>query len=105
MALDITDANFALEVIESEIPVVVDFWAPWCGPCQSMSPVINELSKEFEGKVKIAKMNIDDNPIGPGKLGIMSIPTIILFKDGEIIDRKVGMQTKQKLVDWINSCL
>ena len=101
--IHITDASFASDVTNSQIPVIVDFWAPWCGPCRAMSPILDEISKELEGKIKVCKMNIDDNPIGPGKLGIMSIPTIIFFKDGEIIDRKIGMHTKQNLIDWVLS--
>lgn len=101
MTMEITDSSFYSEVIDSKIPVIVDFWAPWCGPCQSMAPIIDELATELDGTVKVAKMNIDDNPIGAGKLGIMSIPTIILFKDGEIKARHVGLASKQKLIDWI----
>ena len=100
MELVINEQNFDTEVLKSEVPVLVDFWAPWCGPCKIMGPIIEEVAKELDGKpVKIGKMNVDDNPETPGKYGIMSIPTIIIFKNGEPVEQMVGVQAKEKLVE------
>ena len=94
-----TDANFEKEVLKSDVPVLVDFWAPWCGPCKIMGPVIDEVAKLFEGKgVKIGKMNVDENST-PGSFGIMSIPTLIIFKGGQPVDQMVGVLAKDKLVE------
>lgn len=96
----LTEENFEAEVLKSDVPVLVDFWAPWCGPCKVLGPVIEELAKEFDGKpVKIAKMNVDESPVTPGKYGVMSIPTLILFKGGEAVDQMVGVQPKEKLAE------
>lgn len=96
----LNDANFEAEVLKSEVPVMVDFWAAWCGPCKIMGPIIEEIAKEMEGKpVKVAKMNVDDSPETPGKYGIMSIPTLIIFKGGEVVEQLVGVQAKDKLVE------
>ncbi len=103
MTLQITDENFEEEVTKSNIPVLVDFWAEWCGPCRMLSPVLDSLSTEFEGKVKIVKVNIDDNPFSPQKFNVRSIPTLILFKDGKAVETKVGALSKSDLTNWLNS--
>ena len=92
---DVTDATFDEEVLKSDIPVLVDFWAPWCGPCKSMLPVVEEISKAYEGKVKIAKVNIDENSETPGKYGVMSIPSFFIFRGGEPVGNFVGVKTKE----------
>jgi thioredoxin 1 len=92
-----TDANFEQEVLKSDKPVLVDFWASWCGPCQMMSTIIEELAKEMERKVKIGKMNVDENPATAGKLGVMSIPNLKVFKDGKVVKEFVGVQSKESL--------
>jgi len=89
-----TDANFKTEVLESKGPVLIDFWAVWCGPCKAISPTIEELAKELEGKVKIGKLNVDENPDVTNSLGILNIPTLIFFKDGKEKGRMVGMNSK-----------
>lgn len=95
----VTDATFESEVLKSEIPVLVDFWASWCGPCQMQMPILAEVAKDYEGKVKIAKLNVDENPQTAAKYSIMSIPTLILFKGGVIVKQMVGVQSKETLVD------
>lgn len=98
----ITDANFDQEVLKSQIPVFVDFWAPWCGPCQMMGPIIEELAKEYEGKIKIGKCNVDENPEAPGKYEILNIPTFIIFKNGQVADTLMGGQQKEKVKEFID---
>lgn len=100
MAHAFTDANFQQEVLESDVPVLVDFWAPWCGPCQMMGPIVDELAGEMEG-VKIGKMNVDESQETPGKYSVMSIPTFLLFKGGEVIDTMVGGVSKDKMKEFI----
>lgn len=95
--MQFTDQNFEQEVMKSNKPVFVDFWAPWCGPCQVMGPIIDELSKEMEGKVKIGKLNVDENPETAGKFGIMSIPTMMVFNGGKIAKQFMGVQAKESL--------
>lgn len=97
-----TDASFEEEILKSETPVLLDFWAPWCGPCRQIGPVLEELSEEFAGKVEIAKMNIDENPETPAKFGVRGIPTLMIFKGGELVDTKVGGQPKSQLQAWLN---
>ena len=101
MATQVTDGNFEQEVLKSAVPVLVDFWAPWCGPCRAMGPIIDELATEFEGKVKICKMNVDENSASPSRFGIRAIPTLILFKDGEVVDQSTGAVSKSSIKDMI----
>lgn len=104
-ALHFTDGNFEQEVLKSDVPVLVDFWASWCMPCQMVGPVIEELSGEYEGKVKVGKLNVDENPQTPSSFGIMSIPTIILFKDGEPKKTLIGVQPKETFKQVIEESL
>ncbi len=102
MANVFTDQNFDQEVIKSDKPVLVDFWAPWCGPCQAMGPVIDELAKEFEGKVKVGKINVDENNEKSQEFGVMSIPSLKIFKGGKVVKEFTGMQSKDVLVEELN---
>ncbi len=101
----ITDASFEADALKADLPVLVDFWAPWCGPCKAIGPVIEELAEKFDGKIGIAKMNVDENPSTPGKYGIRAIPTMILFKGGEIVDQVTGAVGKTHLETMINKAL
>jgi len=96
--LHVTDSDFEDKVLKGAAPCLVDFWAPWCGPCKAIGPVIEELAGEFAGKVTIAKMNVDESPATPGKYGIRAIPTLILFKDGEVVDQVTGAVGKAQIV-------
>jgi thioredoxin 1 len=101
----VTDATFAAEVTNSDIPVVVDFWAEWCGPCKQIGPALEELSVELAGKVKIAKINVDENPNSPAQLGVRGIPALFLFKDGAVVSNKVGAAPKAALQSWIKDSI
>lgn len=104
MALEFNDENFKKEVLESDKPVLVDFWAPWCGPCQMMGPIIDELSKEIEGKAKIGKVNVDESPKTAQEYNIMSIPSLLIFKDGKIAKQLTpGVHSKEDLMNELNS--
>jgi len=103
--IHVTDGEFDNKVVGNDLPCLVDFWAPWCGPCKAIGPVIDELAEEFDGKIVIAKMNVDDNPATPGKFGIRAIPTLILFKGGEEVDKVTGAVGKTQLNELINKAL
>ena len=105
MTKQIKDNEFESEVINSKLPVLIDFWAEWCGPCRMLSPILDQLSEAMDGTVKIVKMNIDENPETPSKFGVRGIPTMLLFKEGKQIATKVGVQPKNALQEWINSSL
>lgn len=105
MTKQIKDNEFESEVIHSKLPVLIDFWAEWCGPCRMLAPILDQLSEEMNDKVKIVKMNIDENPETPSKFGVRGIPTMLLFKEGKQIATKVGVQPKNALQEWINSSL
>jgi thioredoxin 1 len=101
--MDIDDRSFDSEIIQSEKPAVVDFWAPWCGPCKAIGPVIEELAEAYGENIKFTKCNVDENPATPAKFGIKAIPTLIFFKDGKVVDQITGMVAKSKLEDTIKS--
>ena len=101
--ITLTDENFQSEVMQSDLPVLVDFWAPWCGPCVAMGPVMEALAEEFVGKAKIAKLNVDDNPATARKFAIRSIPTILIFNQGNLVDGAVGLVGKSALREKLNS--
>ena len=103
--LHINDADFQTTVVQSDIPVLVDFWAPWCGPCKMIAPILDEIAPEFAGKVKIVKINVDDNQLVAGQFGIRSIPTLLLFKNGQLVATQVGALPKNQLAAFINQHL
>lgn len=101
----LTDFNFKEEVLDASMPVLVDFWAPWCGPCQMISPLIATIAKEYEGRIKVGKLNVDENPVISGEYGIMSIPTIKIFKGGKIAEETVGVQPVTAIMEKIDKVL
>lgn len=105
MAKEISDQTFEAEILEHDGVALVDFWAPWCGPCRLIGPIIEELAGEYDGKAKIVKLNVDDNPQTAGRFGIQSIPTLLLFNNGEVVDTIVGLQSKKALADKLDSAL
>jgi thioredoxin 1 len=102
---EVNDGNFETEILKSEIPALVDFWAPWCGPCKLIAPVIEQLATQYAGKVKIVKMNVDEAPATPAKYNVRGIPTVIMFKNGEEADKIVGAVTRAKFEEMINKHL
>jgi thioredoxin 1 len=101
----VTDATFDAEVRQSPIPVVVDFWAEWCGPCKMIGPALEELSVAFEGKVKVVKVNVDENPDSPAQMGVRGIPALFMFKNGEVVSNKTGAAPKAALESWIKQSM
>lgn len=97
----VTDENFEAEVLKADGPVVVDFWAEWCGPCKALSPLVDELATDMDGKVKVVKINIDEAPEAPTKYGVRGIPTLMIFNGGEVVDTKVGGMPKSQLTEWV----
>jgi thioredoxin 1 len=98
----VTDDNFEQDVLKAEGPVLVDFWAEWCGPCKQIAPALEQIAEEFSGKVTVAKVNIEDSPTTPSRYGVRGIPTLMLFKGGQMASMKVGAMPKQKILEWLN---
>ncbi len=105
MAISVNDSNFEETVLQAELPVLVDFWAEWCGPCKMMLPIIEEVSKEYEGKINVVKVDVDSSPATAARFGIRNIPTILFFKNGEVVDKQVGAAPKTSLVEKIKAVL
>jgi thioredoxin 1 len=104
-SLPLNDADFSKEVTDSAVPVLVDFWATWCGPCQTMGPIVDNVAVEYQGRVKVMKMNVDSNPLTPSKFGIRGIPTLLLFQNGEVVDRIVGAVPKSQVDNLLKKVL
>jgi thioredoxin 1 len=103
--IHVSDENFEQEVLKADMPVVVDLWAPWCGPCRALAPIVEELAVAYKNRVKFAKLNIDDSPSTAEKFGVRSIPTLMLFKDGKLLDTLIGLVPKEKLEDFVKKGL
>lgn len=101
----LTDQNFSTEVLQSQEPVLVDFWAPWCGPCRIVGPIVEEIAQEFTGKVKVGKLNVDENSATAQKYGVMSIPTLAIFKKGEVVDQLIGAHPKEAIAEHLEKVL
>lgn len=105
MIVHVSDANFEEEVLKSDIPTLVDFWAIWCAPCRAVAPILEELSKDYEAKVKFAKLNVDENPLACSRYGIRSIPTLLLFKGGKVVGQEIGAVPKKRIEELLNKAL
>ncbi len=105
MTKETTDNNFQKDVLDAKGLVLIDFWAPWCGPCRQLSPIVDELAKDMEGKLEVFKCNVDDNPEVPSKFAVRGIPTLMIFKDGKLLDSKVGSLPKSSLYEWVKGNL
>jgi len=103
--IEVSDANFQSEVIDSEKPVLVDFWAPWCGPCRAIAPIIEEIAGTYGDAIKIGKCNVDENPVSPGKYEIKAIPTLIFFKNGEVAKQHTGLANKEQLEEMLKQVI
>ena len=100
-----SDATFEADVLKSELPVLLDFWAPWCGPCKMIAPILDQLAEEFDGKVKIVKTNVDENQVIPAQFGVRSIPTLVVLKNGQVVASRAGALPKPQLADFINASI
>ncbi|HQR81402.1 MAG: thioredoxin [Thiotrichales bacterium 32-46-8] len=105
LVLHTSDSTFEQDIIKAELPVLLDFWAPWCGPCKMIAPILDEVAQEYTGKVVVAKLNIDENPAQPPKFGVRGIPTLMLLKGGQVVATRVGALSKSQLTDFLNSNL
>jgi thioredoxin 1 len=103
--LEVTDQNFEAEVLRSDVPTVIDFWAEWCAPCRAIAPIVKDLAEQYAGKVKIVKMNIDENPNTPGKYGVRAIPTVLAFKGGNVVEQITGARPKSAFVEMVQRLL
>ena len=103
MAEQVSDSTFEASVLKSDLPVLVDFWAPWCGPCRAVGPIVDEVAGEFTGRVRVFKMNVDENPATPTKFGIRAIPTLIVFKNGEAVEQRTGALPKDQIIQLLES--
>ena len=101
----VTDATFDQEVRQADLPVIVDFWAEWCGPCRQIGPALEDLSEQYAGKIKVVKVNVDENPVAPQQLNVRGIPTLFMFKDGQVVSQKVGAAPKSALEGWIKEAI
>ena len=105
LVLHTSDSTFEQDIINAQLPVLLDFWAPWCGPCKMIAPILDEVAQEYTGKVVVAKLNIDENPAQPPKFGVRGIPTLMLLKSGQVVATRVGALSKSQLTDFLNSNL